>query len=154
MDFGFRLPSALDNRPMQFEEFEQHVYQAIYVSATPGPYERQHSQQAAIVVLSNLAACLQALGRPEEALPLYWQAVRNAEATLGRQHPQAAHAVSNLAGCLLHCGQLAPGGAPAALLERELGLRRERVRPLQPLLWALLYYVDALLDASTSKRFT
>ena len=37
--FGFRLPSALDNRPLRFEEFEQRVNQAIYVSATPGPYE-------------------------------------------------------------------------------------------------------------------
>jgi excinuclease ABC subunit B len=45
VDFGFRLPSALDNRPMHFEEFEQHIYQAVYVSATPGPYERQHSEQ-------------------------------------------------------------------------------------------------------------
>ena len=45
VDFGFRLPSALDNRPMHFEEFAQHIYQVIYVSATPGPYERQHSQQ-------------------------------------------------------------------------------------------------------------
>jgi excinuclease ABC subunit B len=45
VDFGFRLPSAMDNRPLQFGEFEQHVYQAIYVSATPGPYEREHSEQ-------------------------------------------------------------------------------------------------------------
>jgi excinuclease ABC subunit B len=45
VDYGFRLPSALDNRPLQFEEFDQHVYQAIYVSATPGPYEREHSAQ-------------------------------------------------------------------------------------------------------------
>ncbi|WP_129631226.1 excinuclease ABC subunit UvrB [Candidatus Oscillochloris fontis] len=45
VDFGFRLPSALDNRPLQFEEFAEHVYQAIYVSATPGPYEREQSQQ-------------------------------------------------------------------------------------------------------------
>ena len=37
VDFGFRLPSALDNRPLTFEEFEVHVNQAIYVSATPGP---------------------------------------------------------------------------------------------------------------------
>ncbi len=37
--FGFRLPSALDNRPLTFEEFENRVHQAIYVSATPGPYE-------------------------------------------------------------------------------------------------------------------
>ncbi len=39
VDFGFRLPSALDNRPLTFEEFERRVHQAIYVSATPGPYE-------------------------------------------------------------------------------------------------------------------
>lgn len=39
VEYGFRLPSALDNRPLMFEEFEQRVHQAIYVSATPGPYE-------------------------------------------------------------------------------------------------------------------
>jgi excinuclease ABC subunit B len=39
VDFGFRLPSALDNRPLKFEEWEKRVGQAIYVSATPGPYE-------------------------------------------------------------------------------------------------------------------
>src|SRR5262249_39066980 len=38
-DYGFRLPSALDNRPLKFPEFEELVGQAIYVSATPGPYE-------------------------------------------------------------------------------------------------------------------
>jgi excinuclease ABC subunit B len=41
IDFGFRLPSALDNRPLKFEEFEARVNQVIYVSATPGPYELQ-----------------------------------------------------------------------------------------------------------------
>lgn len=45
VDYGFRLPSALDNRPLQFDEFTRHIYQVIYVSATPGPYEREHSQQ-------------------------------------------------------------------------------------------------------------
>jgi excinuclease ABC subunit B len=45
VDYGFRLPSALDNRPLKFEEFERHIHTAIYVSATPGPYELQHSQQ-------------------------------------------------------------------------------------------------------------
>lgn len=44
VEYGFRLPSALDNRPLRFEEFERHIYQTIFVSATPGPYERQHSQ--------------------------------------------------------------------------------------------------------------
>ncbi len=39
VDFGFRLPSALDNRPLNFKEWEDHIYQVIYTSATPGPYE-------------------------------------------------------------------------------------------------------------------
>jgi len=47
VEHGFRLPSALDNRPFTFEEFEQHISQVIYVSATPGPYEYEHSQQVA-----------------------------------------------------------------------------------------------------------
>ena len=45
VNYGFRLPSALDNRPLRFEEFEEHIHQAIYVSATPGPYEREHGEQ-------------------------------------------------------------------------------------------------------------
>jgi len=45
VEYGFRLPSALDNRPLRFEEFEKHINQVIYTSATPGPYELQHSQQ-------------------------------------------------------------------------------------------------------------
>ena len=44
VNFGFRLPSALDNRPLMFEEFEERVHQAIFVSATPGPYELKHSE--------------------------------------------------------------------------------------------------------------
>ncbi len=43
--YGFRLPSALDNRPLGFEEFEEHIHQAIYTSATPAPYELEHSEQ-------------------------------------------------------------------------------------------------------------
>lgn len=45
VNFGFRLPSALDNRPLRFDEFEQKTGQTIYVSATPNVYEREHSQQ-------------------------------------------------------------------------------------------------------------
>ena len=45
IDYGFRLPSALDNRPLNFDEFQQHVHQAIYTSATPGPYELKQSRQ-------------------------------------------------------------------------------------------------------------
>lgn len=42
VDHGFRLPSALDNRPLRFEEFEQKIDQIVYISATPGPYEIEH----------------------------------------------------------------------------------------------------------------
>ena len=45
IDYGFRLPSARDNRPLNFEEFEAHINQVIYTSATPGPYALEHSQQ-------------------------------------------------------------------------------------------------------------
>lgn len=45
VDHGFRLPSALDNRPLRFEEFEKHINQVVYVSATPGPYEIEHTPE-------------------------------------------------------------------------------------------------------------
>ena len=45
VDYGFRLPSALDNRPLNIDEFERHINQVVFVSATPADYERQHSQQ-------------------------------------------------------------------------------------------------------------
>ena len=45
VDFGFRLPSAYDNRPLNFDEFYGHIHQAVYVSATPGEFERNHAAQ-------------------------------------------------------------------------------------------------------------
>ncbi|MEG0731965.1 MAG: excinuclease ABC subunit UvrB [Vagococcus sp.] len=47
VDYGFRLPSALDNRPLRLEEFEEHVNQIVYVSATPGPYEGEQTDLVA-----------------------------------------------------------------------------------------------------------
>lgn len=47
VDYGFRLPSALDNRPLKFDEFENIINQVIFVSATPGPYEAEHSKNVA-----------------------------------------------------------------------------------------------------------
>ncbi|WP_132995064.1 excinuclease ABC subunit UvrB [Sporanaerobacter acetigenes] len=44
VEYGFRLPSALDNRPLKFNEFEEHINQIVFVSATPGPYELEHSE--------------------------------------------------------------------------------------------------------------
>lgn len=43
IEYGFRLPSARDNRPLQFQEWEERINQVVFVSATPGPYEKQHS---------------------------------------------------------------------------------------------------------------
>jgi excinuclease ABC subunit B len=51
VDYGFRLPSAMDNRPLAFEEFEERVNQIIYVSATPGPYEKAHEERRAEQVI-------------------------------------------------------------------------------------------------------
>ena len=45
VEYGFRLPSAMDNRPLKFQEFEKLMNQVVFVSATPGPYEAQHTQQ-------------------------------------------------------------------------------------------------------------
>jgi excinuclease ABC subunit B len=51
VEYGFRLPSALDNRPLTFAEFDRHINQVIYVSATPGEYELQHSPKPAEQVI-------------------------------------------------------------------------------------------------------
>ena len=51
IDYGFRLPSAYDNRPLNFEEFEQRINQVIFVSATPADYEKEHSENVAQQVI-------------------------------------------------------------------------------------------------------
>ena len=51
VEHGFRLPSALDNRPLFFEEFEKHINQVVYVSATPGTYELGRSSQVAEMII-------------------------------------------------------------------------------------------------------
>jgi excinuclease ABC subunit B len=51
VEYGFRLPSALDNRPLKFDEFEAHMQNVIFVSATPGPYEKEHAEQVAEQVI-------------------------------------------------------------------------------------------------------
>lgn len=51
VEYGFRLPSALDNRPLRFEEFNERAHQTIYISATPGPYELEHADQVAEQVI-------------------------------------------------------------------------------------------------------
>ncbi len=62
VNYGFRLPSALDNRPLKFDEFEQKITQAVYVSATPGPYELQKS----LVENEFITKTKKAMPSPEE----------------------------------------------------------------------------------------
>ncbi len=51
VDYGFRLPSAVDNRPLKFEEYEEKIEQVIYVSATPGPYELEHTENKVVELI-------------------------------------------------------------------------------------------------------
>ena len=51
VEHGFRLPSALDNRPLTYKEFDEHINQVVYVSATPGTYEMKHSAQVAEMII-------------------------------------------------------------------------------------------------------
>lgn len=51
IDYGFRLPSAADNRPLTFQEFEAHINQAVFVSATPAVYEHEHSEQTVELII-------------------------------------------------------------------------------------------------------
>ena len=51
IDYGFRLPSAADNRPLKFPEFLEHINQAMFVSATPGPFEYEHSEQIVELII-------------------------------------------------------------------------------------------------------
>ena len=48
VNYGFRLPSAFDNRPLKFEEFEERINQVVFVSATPGDYEKEHSKERVV----------------------------------------------------------------------------------------------------------
>ena len=57
VEYGFRLPSAFDNRPLQFEEFEERVHQVVYVSATPGDYEFEHSTQTVEQIIRPTGLC-------------------------------------------------------------------------------------------------
>lgn len=69
VEYGFRLPSALDNRPLTFPEFQKHISQAVYVSATPGPYELENSPKPAEQVIRPTG-----LLDPEiEVRPSEWQ---------------------------------------------------------------------------------
>jgi excinuclease ABC subunit B len=70
IEYGFRLPSALDNRPLKFEEFEQRINQAIYVSATPGPYELT---KAAGVVVEQIIRPTGLIDPPVDVRPVKGQ---------------------------------------------------------------------------------
>jgi excinuclease ABC subunit B len=66
VEYGFRLPSALDNRPLNFDEFNEHINQVVYVSATPGPYELQMSGRVVEVVPAPTVAVRGVTVRPAD----------------------------------------------------------------------------------------
>src|ERR1043166_7066431 len=66
VDFGFRLPSALDNRPLNFHEFEQLLHQVVFVSATPAEYELQTSE---VIVVEQIVRPTGLLDPPIEVRP-------------------------------------------------------------------------------------
>jgi len=72
VEYGFRLPSARDNRPLRFEEFEEHVGQVLYTSATPGPYELKKSRESA----EQLRRSSDEVGAPTEASGIVEQVIR------------------------------------------------------------------------------
>ena len=59
VNYGFRLPSALDNRPLRREEFESHVHQIVYVSATPGDYEMEQTDTVIEQIIRPLVFWIQ-----------------------------------------------------------------------------------------------
>ena len=83
VEYGFRLPSAFDNRPLKFEEFQQRVNQVIYVSATPGEYERTRSSQIAEQIIRPTG-----LHRPEDRRAPY----RGTDRRSHRRDPRAHRA--------------------------------------------------------------
>ena len=72
VEYGFRLPSARDNRPLRFEEFEERIGQVLYTSATPGPYELKKSRESA----EQLRRSSDEVGAPTEASGVVEQVIR------------------------------------------------------------------------------
>ena len=82
VNYGFRLPSALDNRPLQFQEFEQRSPQRIYISATPGPYEYEHSGQRPTGLIDPIVEIRPATYQVEDLLSEITDRVRKNERVL------------------------------------------------------------------------
>ncbi|OGY58569.1 MAG: excinuclease ABC subunit B [Candidatus Colwellbacteria bacterium RIFCSPHIGHO2_12_FULL_43_12] len=88
VEYGFRLPSAVDNRPLKFKEFEERMGQVIYTSATPGPYEKKESEQIVEQVIRPTGlidpkiTMLPARGQVEDLIPRIKQRVSEKERVL------------------------------------------------------------------------
>jgi excinuclease ABC subunit B len=88
IEYGFRLPSAADNRPLRFSEFESRIGQVIYTSATPGPYEREKSEQVAEQIIRPTGlvdpkiTILPARGQVEDLIPRIEERVKKKERVL------------------------------------------------------------------------
>ncbi|MBI5742606.1 MAG: excinuclease ABC subunit UvrB [Candidatus Niyogibacteria bacterium] len=88
IEYGFRLPSAADNRPLRFHEFEERVKQCVYTSATPGEYEKKHSEQIVEQIIRPTGlvdpqiTILPALGQVQDLIPRIVERVKKHERVL------------------------------------------------------------------------
>ena len=97
VDYGFRLPSAFDNRPLKFNEFEERVKQVIYVSATPGPYEMARRAKQVVEQIIRPTGLIDpeiivrpATGQVDDLLGELRQAAKTGSARAGDRRSQSA----------------------------------------------------------------
>ena len=133
VDYGFRLPSAMDNRPLKFEEFENRVHQTIYVSATPGPYELTRSAGVVVEQVIRPTGLVDPAGRDPARQRADRRSAgrdprpRQAQRTRAGYHVDQAH--GRRPGRLLHrSGRALP---LHALGDRDAGTRQAAGRPAQ-----------------------
>jgi excinuclease ABC subunit B len=86
VDFGFRLPSALDNRPLQFDEFEQRLDQVLFVSATPANYELEHTHGEYVEQIIRPTGLLDPLIEVKDATDQVEDMLKEARAVIARGH--------------------------------------------------------------------
>ena len=86
VDYGFRLPSAMDNRPLKFHEFERCMNQVVYVSATPGPYEMKHAGKAMVEQIIRPTGLIDPIMEVKSAKGQVDDLLREIQQVIGRGH--------------------------------------------------------------------
>ena len=129
VEHGFRLPSALDNRPLRFEEFETHIKNAIYVSATPGDWEMKQAQGVFVEQVIRRAQATGVVVDPvaQERLDLLVPHDLGEHGAVGGAQHQPRHRQAGL-GIVLAVDRLFEQGQPAVAVHRLRDVDQERLR--------------------------